>query len=686
MMITWLDRAAAATMAGFVNGIWIGVLLAGAGWLLIRWLEDWRPLNATTRFSVWISLFVLSTGLVCWQGGSYAMENNDSAQLPGIEHAPMEAAPVELQPPEISTTAPVRAGMEVEETPASVNPDVPVAYAPAPHREAAGAASTEAEIMVQPRVAFQLPARIEISALDAFWRILLFAVWITVVGMLLLRVATGWYGVRRLKKNSYPAPTRIQRILDTLLDRIDAPRGVRLGLSDEIQTAAALGLWRPTILLPASMPGLLSNAELEQVLLHETAHLQRYDDWTMLFQRITLAFLFFHPGLLLLARMMDRDREFACDDWVLALTRRPKAYASCLAKLVAQHVQMKPPAVVPGFSSKKEELFDRVKTILDKNRTISFSLSRLSYALILAALTGLLVLTVAVAPVIALPENESPAPARIVEEVPGESPAAEAPHPNARGDDAVAKTIDNNNTLPVSSTATRTPAPPRNEVFVVAEVSAPPPEAGPDASGNADATAVSGGNGAGIQLQVSETLDRLSSFEYQTGYNSDAAPDALPWPRATARQTPAAEAGGDSSISSRSMVRLLKAAGRIPSSGDKAQVLIKAAGAKKFDPAVFAAYLETVQKISSSGDKSRTLLALLNDQELDAASAVKFFQVVASIPSSSDKSSLLLRSLNERTMPLTDEAVRRAFLDAVEKVASPGDYRRVMEAFLRHAG
>jgi len=75
----------------------------------------------------------------------------------------------------------------------------------------------------------------------------------------------------------------------------------------------------------------LSADSLALIVRHEQAHLSRYDDWATLLQAALLAVTGFHPGIRLIARHLDRDREAACDDVVAAGIGEPRRYAACLA-------------------------------------------------------------------------------------------------------------------------------------------------------------------------------------------------------------------------------------------------------------------------------------------------------------------------------------------------------------------
>ncbi len=69
-------------------------------------------------------------------------------------------------------------------------------------------------------------------------------------------------------------------------------------------------------------------------MLHEYAHVQRYDDWTKLLQVLIGAFAGWHPAVRLMMREIDFEREAACDDYVVDVTGAPRAYARCLTKVI----------------------------------------------------------------------------------------------------------------------------------------------------------------------------------------------------------------------------------------------------------------------------------------------------------------------------------------------------------------
>lgn len=644
MMIEWLDEMATITVAAFVNGLWLGVLLTGIVWAAIRFMSIWKPINATTRFMVWATVLVLCAGLVCWQGFRQVRVSS----VKPVQFQEMSASVTHASEPEPSfvATEPQQDTFVlldgVEEPSVAFN-------------ELAEPAGT-VEPLTQAGPSFRAATDpIEWSAIGPVLRRLLFIAWILGSGLLMLRTGYSIFAIRRLKRRSHSAPLELSQRLHLLTSQIHRPRRVRIGLSDDIDIAVATGLLNPMILVPASLPQTLTSQELDQVLLHEFAHLQRRDDWTIFFQLLLTNLLFFHPAMYVLGKLMEREREFACDDWVVALTRRPKAYASCLAKIVSLHKKARKQAFAPAIVSKKKQLFERVGEILNRNRNVSFQASRRGYALVLGLMLIVMLGAMRFAPVIALTE-----PAVAQEEVIQDILGSEK-------DDAI-------EAVPV--VAAELPVAP----VIPAE---PPVTSAPTSDEQAPVE----------ESEHVETLQPPASREILEIKPDQARPLPLPVSAVgtaslnlpVPESKPVRDTRNDSSMSTASMVKLLRASQKIASSGDRAQLLMQAAPKLASDEAVILAYLASVSSIASSGDRGRALDALLKHQTLGEAAAVVFLEVVRQIPSSGDKSRILIKSLDTEALPVKLQTVRDAFLKTLDAIPASSDYRRVSEHFVRYS-
>lgn len=160
-------------------------------------------------------------------------------------------------------------------------------------------------------------------------------IWVTGAPLVFLTVATGLAGAERLSRQSRLLDRGvIPALCGRLLASLNVSRRVAVGVCDRLTCPVLIGILRPVILLPpAALMGW--NAEqLEMILLHELAHVRRWDNLVNLLQRIIESLLFFHPVVWLVSRWARAEREQCCDQAVLAYTRQPRAYAELLASMV----------------------------------------------------------------------------------------------------------------------------------------------------------------------------------------------------------------------------------------------------------------------------------------------------------------------------------------------------------------
>ena len=116
---------------------------------------------------------------------------------------------------------------------------------------------------------------------------------------------------------------------------------VGVAVCDRIAAPILVGVFRPMILLPAAALAGWDPQQLEMVLLHELAHVRRYDNLVNLLQRIVESLLFFQPMVWIVSGWVRREREHCCDELVVARTRQPHAYAEMLVTL-AETILAKP--------------------------------------------------------------------------------------------------------------------------------------------------------------------------------------------------------------------------------------------------------------------------------------------------------------------------------------------------------
>ena len=142
----------------------------------------------------------------------------------------------------------------------------------------------------------------------------------------------------------------------------------------------AVGLAPPAILMPEKLVERLSAAELDQVYLHELAHIRRWDDWANLLQKVLEALLWCFPAVWWIGRHLDLEREIACDDWVVSTTGQRHSYATCLTRLIEWRGAASLPALASGAVFRRRHIAKRVALLLDRRRNTATRLSRAGLA------------------------------------------------------------------------------------------------------------------------------------------------------------------------------------------------------------------------------------------------------------------------------------------------------------------
>ena len=132
-------------------------------------------------------------------------------------------------------------------------------------------------------------------------------------------------------------------------------------VSTRIHTPFVLGLFRPCIYLPAG----LTKDERELILLHERAHISRFDHLAKLLGFVVLALHWFNPLVWLAFRCFERDMEMSCDEVVLrGLTETQRADYSTLLLGLATGRRLAAPHLAFGESDTSA----RIKRILRYHR------------------------------------------------------------------------------------------------------------------------------------------------------------------------------------------------------------------------------------------------------------------------------------------------------------------------------
>ena len=200
------------------------------------------------------------------------------------------------------------------------------------------------------------------------WFEVLFLAWLVGFLAVLSRTAYGLNCLRIIRK--YGTRKVESDELAEKLDLLGQTAGVRrswdlrTSMTHELSLPMTWGVIRPTILLPKHAEE-WSPSQFEAVMLHELAHVRRFDFLSQIVAEIVCATYWFHPLVWLGARAMRADAELVADEAVLLTGLKPSDYASELMKLAATIGSQKQPfAHVGTLAMNNSKIENRLHSVL----------------------------------------------------------------------------------------------------------------------------------------------------------------------------------------------------------------------------------------------------------------------------------------------------------------------------------
>jgi beta-lactamase regulating signal transducer with metallopeptidase domain len=201
------------------------------------------------------------------------------------------------------------------------------------------------------------PTPASMAFIRTHWHLALMCLWFAGVCLQLIRMARDWRKANAVVRESRP-------LHDPLLQELCGEQARALGLrrtpalrvSHAIVSPQVMGLWHPTVLLPADHN--LTTQESSLALAHELTHLRRGDLWLSWIPAIAQRLFFFHPLVSWAVREYALSREAACDAQVLQQTGTlPQAYGHLLLRLGVAHPMYSGLAgASPSFQNLKRRL------------------------------------------------------------------------------------------------------------------------------------------------------------------------------------------------------------------------------------------------------------------------------------------------------------------------------------------
>jgi beta-lactamase regulating signal transducer with metallopeptidase domain len=231
------------------------------------------------------------------------------------------------------------------------------------------------------------PAQGARPAVGTSWSAVIAGAYAAGVIVMLIQLAMQRRSVRRIARSAVevrdPEWTRLSA---ECARSMGVRRPVRLLRSRERSMPMAFGTRRPAILIPA-IAATWPDDRRRAVILHELAHVARYDCLTQTLACVACAMYWFHPAAWWVARRLRIERELACDDRVIAAGTQAREYAGHLLEIAYAFGSHRAPALAVSMA-RPRQLEGRMLAVLDaaRNRSVPALRTRVAGAALAAAL------------------------------------------------------------------------------------------------------------------------------------------------------------------------------------------------------------------------------------------------------------------------------------------------------------
>jgi protocatechuate 3,4-dioxygenase beta subunit len=176
------------------------------------------------------------------------------------------------------------------------------------------------------------------------------ALWLFTVTVLLARLGGGWLLLGRLRAGAEAVDERSALLFEECRRSVRLTRPIALAVHPGVGSPVVMGGWRPLILVPPDWQN-WPEPHRRACLLHELAHLLRFDDWARMVEELILVPFFFHPLVRWLVHRLDRERELLCDELVVTHGAEPVGYAGLLLDLARRPGRLLPEVLRLGAGS-----------------------------------------------------------------------------------------------------------------------------------------------------------------------------------------------------------------------------------------------------------------------------------------------------------------------------------------------
>lgn len=247
--------------------------------------------------------------------------------------------------------------------------------------------------------------------------------WLGGVLLFSVRAMGGWVLLARLRRqHAEPLSAELIQKCRRLEQHLGLKRSIRYMQSKAMDTPSVLGWFRPVVLMPVCAICGLSAGQLEAVIVHELAHIKRFDCFVNLFQVAAESLLFYHPAVWWVNRVIRNERENCCDDISVEVCGNATEYARALTLLESERATPEWALAATGGVLKARVM----RLLRPQSAVTAIPAAGLAVVGILCA-TGVLVAAAAVTKTDWQAVSNDFPPQRVQAQAPPTTPAAPAP-------------------------------------------------------------------------------------------------------------------------------------------------------------------------------------------------------------------------------------------------------------------
>lgn len=189
--------------------------------------------------------------------------------------------------------------------------------------------------------------------------------WLLGVLIFSLRLIGSVAFLQRLKNyRNYPANTVWQLKLNELTELMQITQKVKLLESAIINSPVVIGYFKPVILVPIGMLSGLPTEQVEAILAHELAHIQRKDYLVNIVQNIIETLFFFHPAIWWISSLVRHERECCCDDLAVQTTQNSVSLVKALTELESFRTHRSQANLALALKGRSGQLYQRISRIV----------------------------------------------------------------------------------------------------------------------------------------------------------------------------------------------------------------------------------------------------------------------------------------------------------------------------------